>query len=253
MVNRIISKIIQNTPLRWHVANRVTRMEAIQRAIDTLQARRYLEIGVDDGMCFSQIKVTHKIGIDPVAAKPLVVAEQGKPGVLYFALTSDAFFAQESSGALTAGVDVVFVDGLHTYAQTYQDCVNSLKHLNRGGVMLLHDCLPKTEMEATPAANHQDAWRINGPTWDGYWTGDSWKAITALRAFHPDVSACVLDTDQGLGIVFKQPTDVKLDLTREKLETMTFSDLVADKERLLDVRKPVYLLDCLATLRRQRA
>lgn len=253
MLTRILSNILHRTPLRWRVANRVTRMEAIQRAIEILGAQRYLEIGVDEGQCFSQVQAGEKIGVDPVGARPLVVAEIQKPGVRYFELTSDEFFAQEADGTLEGGVDVVFIDGLHTYAQTYQDCVNSLKHLNPGGVIVLHDCLPKTALEATPAASHQDAWRINGPTWDGYWTGDSWKAITALRAFHPDVTACVLDTDQGLGFVFRRAANNRLELTPEKIEAMTFTDLVDNKERLLGVCKPAYLLKCLAELRNERA
>ena len=39
------------SPLRWYIPNKLTRMEVIQRTIDTLGARKYLEIGVFDGRC----------------------------------------------------------------------------------------------------------------------------------------------------------------------------------------------------------
>ena len=54
---------------------------------------------------------------DPVPAAPLVIAEQTKPGVRYFALTSDQFFEKVAPEVLAGGVDVVFIDGLHTYQQ----------------------------------------------------------------------------------------------------------------------------------------
>ena len=229
-------------------------MDAIQRSIDILGAKRYLEIGVDSGSCFSAVNAPEKLGVDPISPKPLVVLELEKPRVSYFAQTSDDFFAQRAPQILTEGVDVVFIDGLHTFAQTYRDCVNAVKYLNAGGVILLHDCLPTSELEATPAESYNAAAALlNGIEWDGHWTGDSWKAIVTLRAMHPDLSACVLNCDKGLGFVYKGPNDSGLALSASAIAGLTYADLVADTRRLLGLRMPAYLLKILARLRHQRA
>jgi len=160
MLRSVVGTIIRRSALRWDIPNKVTRIEVIQQAISRLRCRKYLEIGVRDGECFCSLTVAEKIGVDPVAPQPAVLAEMRKPGVQYFSLTSDDFFQQAATQVLADGVDVVFIDGLHTYEQAYRDCSNALKYLTPGGLILLHDCLPRSEVEAQPARNNEDAMRI---------------------------------------------------------------------------------------------
>ena len=65
VVRSAIGKLVRKTPLLWYFPNRVSRMETLQLVINWLSARRYLEIGVAHGDCFSSIKVKEKIGVDP--------------------------------------------------------------------------------------------------------------------------------------------------------------------------------------------
>jgi Methyltransferase domain len=99
----------------------------IQHAIETLSAGTYLEIGVDQGATFFVVQVARKIGVDPTAPRPNVEAELKRPGAQYFATTSDEFFERHAAEQLPLGVDVVFIDGPHTYDQTYRDVRNVLK------------------------------------------------------------------------------------------------------------------------------
>ena len=207
MIWASLSEIVRKSPLRWHFTNKVTRMEVIQRSIDTLRARRYLEIGVKDGTCFCSLTAPEKIEVDPIAPQPAVALEMQKPGVKYFALTSDEFFTKVAPQVLARGVDVVFIDGLHTFQQAYRDCINSLQYLNPGGLIILHDCLPNSEASAMPAKSYEQAWKINGPNWDGFWMGDVWKAIIVLRTLHADLRACVLNCDFGMGLVYAASSD----------------------------------------------
>src|SRR5450631_2854715 len=109
MSPEFFSKVIRRSPLRWHLPNYVTRVEVIQRVINTLGARRYLEIGVSNGNCFCSIAVPEKIGVDPISPSPAISREIGKPGAHYFAHTSDDFFQQAAPQALAGGVDLVFI------------------------------------------------------------------------------------------------------------------------------------------------
>jgi hypothetical protein len=243
-----LSETVRKSPWRWHFTNKVTRIEVIQRSIKALRARCYLEIGVKDGTCFCSLTAPEKIGVDPIAPQPAVALEMQKPGVKYFALTSDEFFIKVAPQVLARGVDVVFIDGLHTFQQAYRDCINSLQYLNPGGLILLHDCLPNSEAASMPAKSYEEAWKINGPNWDGFWMGDVWKAIVVLRTLHADLRACVLNCDFGLGLVYVARSESALSLSRAEIDEMGYSALAGNTRRLLGLRKPVHLLGILRKL-----
>jgi hypothetical protein len=236
----LVPKFIQQ-PLRWRIPNKVMRWELIQKAIRMLDAKKYLEIGVSDGICFSAVAVQEKIGVDPIPPSQAVLSETSNPGVSYFTLTSDEFFDRVAPQVLKNGVDVVFIDGLHTYSQAYRDCTSALKYLNIGGLILLHDCLPTTELEARVAVNYEDAAKCNdGTNWDGAWLGDVWKAIIRLRT-QQNVQTCTLHCDRGIGLVYKGKNRSRLTYTLQQIDAMSFSDLTKDSKRLLNLRKPFAL------------
>jgi len=243
----LLGSMIRQSPLRWQLSNKVMRMEAIQQSINILGATRYLEIGVDDGTTFCSVTASEKIGVDPISPLPAVAVEIRKPGVRYFALTSDEFFRQVAPRILSGGVDVVFIDGLHTFEQAYRDCLNSLKYLKSGGVIFLHDCLPTSEPEALVAKSYEEASKVNGP--NRFWTGDVWKAILRLRAEQEEIRTCVMHCDQGLGLVYRARNDSGLLCKAVQIDGMTYAELAKDAKRLLGLRKPRHLLAVLKKLR----
>ena len=54
-------------------------------------------------------------------------------------LTSDKFFDEFNKNKF----DIIFLDGLHTYKQTKKDLINALKVLNKNGVIVLDDFIPR--------------------------------------------------------------------------------------------------------------
>lgn len=253
MRNSLPSRAIRRTPLRWLVPNHVWRTEVITSAVNALAAKCYLEIGVDVGVSFAAVSAVRKVGVDPVAAQPLVVEELRKPGASYFPMTSDEFFREAAPQALHGGVDVAFVDGLHTADQAYRDCLNVLSYLAPGGVILVHDCLPNSEAEARVARDYAHAGELNGPGWSGDWTGDVWKAIVMLRARHTDLETFVLHSDFGVGVITRAPNRAPLKLTADEINAMTYADLIRDRRRLLGLRAPHEFFRTLDRLRAERA
>lgn len=247
-----LSALVRQTPLRWHLPNKVSRIEVIQYAIDGIRAARYLEIGVADGTCFCAVRVAERIGVDPIAPAPAVAEQLEAAGSSYVAATSDDFFSQHAPRLLDGGLDVVFIDGLHTYEQSYRDCLNALRYLHPGGVIFMHDCLPASEPEARVAATYEEAGRLNGPSWNGLWTGDGWKAIVALRSLHDDVEACVLDCDHGIGMVWRRPARRALSYSAAQIDALSYQDLTRDPVRLLGLQLPHQLLETIADLRAER-
>ncbi len=194
----------------------MNRIDVIQYIIDSVSAKTYLEIGVRSGESFLPIVCDKKIGVDPDFVN--ITEYENQNGVLLFHTTSDEYFKEYAEK-----FDVAFIDGLHTYEQSFRDVVNCLKWMNDGGFIILHDCNPTSEGVT------------NGKSAD--FTGDVWKTILALR-LDPFLRVCVVDCDFGVGIVSRGLSEKHLDLSMEDIEKMTYSDLEKDRKNLLNLVSP---------------
>jgi len=154
----------------------MTRTDIINIFIRHREYRSYPEIGVDHGLRnFACVQCEFKQGVDPA-----VRAE----GVLQ--MESDACFA-----ACAGMFDVIFIDGLHEDRQVDRDIASSMRHLNPGGVIVLHDCLPPDEWHQRPRQRF-----IPGEPWNG----TVWKSV--LRCFAVSPWKCyVVNCDWGCGVV----------------------------------------------------
>ncbi|MEK7859327.1 MAG: class I SAM-dependent methyltransferase [Elusimicrobiota bacterium] len=213
--------------------------DVIQAVISKTKARTYLEIGVADGTSFFPLKARRKIAVDPrfaiTRAARLKWSFKNPFNAMaeFHESTSDLYFERNPAERF----DVVFIDGLHTYAQSLKDALNALDRLNDDGVILLHDCLPPHRAAAHPSPlTREQAAELNIPGWTGEWCGDVWKTILRLRSGWDNLKVCVLDLDYGLALVARGKPDSLLDLTESDLDKMTYEDLAGDKTRLLNLR-----------------
>jgi hypothetical protein len=131
-------------------------------------------------------------------------------------VTSDEWFKD-----LQEKYDIIFIDGLHTREQCLADILNSLKHLNDNGCILVHDCLPTQEYQTT----HED----NGREW----TGDVWKSIVDIQSKN-DVEVCTIDTDWGIGFITKKESD-KPNIEIEQIE-LDWSAYQSMRNGLLNIK-----------------
>ncbi len=103
-----------------------TRFELINDIISKFKYTSYLEIGVNHDFCtFNKVVCAKKYGVDPFVH-----------GVTH-KMTSDEFFLSNKEK-----FDVIFIDGNHHHDFVYNDIVNSIKSINKNGVIILHDCYP---------------------------------------------------------------------------------------------------------------
>lgn len=167
-----------------------TRTDIINHLIETNEYRKYLEIGINnpDGN-FTHILAEHKIGVDPNPAAQATFVE-----------TSDVFFQKNQEQ-----FDIIFIDGLHKALQVYKDLLYSLDALTINGTIVVHDCLPTTEiMQSVPRQVSE-------------WTGDVWRAFVWFREMHNELKMLVVDTDYGVGVIRRSqrrhPFKAKADLT----------------------------------------
>lgn len=211
------------------------RVELLQRLIDALDARLYLEIGVKRGGTFLRLRARRKIAVDPRPLLPrravlgAVLRDPRNLGNLVVARTSDAFFAAPPRRLVRGRLDVAFVDGLHTYEQSLRDVESCLEWLAPGGVVVLHDCNPADAAAAQAAAVPPLA------AGDG-WSGDVWKTIVHLRSLRRDLEVFVLDADCGLGVVTRGHPAAPLDLAADEIARLGYADFAAGRRELLDLR-----------------
>jgi hypothetical protein len=157
-------KIKYDFPLNFH------RWDLIDYLIKKNNYTDYLEIGCDQNQLFSKIKIKNKVGVDPFSGGNV-------------RKTSDQFFLENNEK-----FDIIFIDGLHEYKQVKKDILNSTDCLNKGGIILVHDCMPDSlGKQAVPRYKMQ-------------WNGDVWKAIVDLRQ-NNDLEIYTCEIDQGIGVI----------------------------------------------------
>ena len=179
------------------------RWDLIDYLIKKYDYKDYLEIGCDKDQLFSKISLKKKIGVDPYSGGNI-------------RKTSDDFFI---SNNMT--FDLVFIDGLHTYAQVKKDILNSIKFLSHNGMVLVHDCLPDTmSKQAVPRYKMQ-------------WNGDVWKAIVDLRQ-DPNLDIFTCEIDQGISVIKKKKNSSVLKLSTE-INKLKFKDFYYNYKEFMRV------------------
>jgi len=181
-----------------------SRFEIIQNIIEFKKYKSYLEIGCDRNQSFSNINIDKRVGIDPV--------EGGT-----HKMTSDEFFYNNSDK-----FDIIFIDGLHQYEQVIKDIKNSLNCLTKNGLILLHDCLPRT------------IWNQVYPRINSDWNGDVWKAIVECRTYENiDTYTCI--ADRGIGVIVPRKNINKLILNKKDFKGLKYKDYYQNHEQYMNL------------------
>lgn len=152
----------------------MVRYQIINELIKRHGYENYLEIGVERGLCITNINAKNKTSVDPDPQYPVT-----------HKMTSDEFFRQNKQV-----FDIVFIDGLHHSDQVDKDIDNSIRFLSTKGSIVLHDCNPIKEVMQ----------RVPRETVD--WNGDVWKSIVRfIDQSCDDYEVFTVDTDHGCTII----------------------------------------------------
>ena len=170
-----------------------SRSEIINKLIAAKKYSSFLEIGCDKNVNFSNVSISRKVGVDPNSGGT-------------HKMTSDEFFKINKEK-----FDLIFIDGLHVTSQVDRDIDNSLKCINKNGLILLHDCLPKK------------IWHQVVPCIYPKWNGDVWKSIVKSRT-RDDINTYTIIADHGIGLIIKEKNKKILNLSKEKLKKLKFKD-----------------------------
>lgn len=173
--------------------------------INQFKPQSYLEIGVNTGACFKNVKCENKKGVDPNSR---AATHQ---------MTSNQFFQQNEET-----FDLIFIDGDHKGEQVEEDIVNAWGCLNKGGLILLHDVNPATEAE-------QAETKISSP-----WRGTVWRAWVGLISKYPKLNTYTTKQDTGLGFLYKSRHKIEVGFIDKET---SFEEFFSNKSELLRLVK----------------
>lgn len=142
----------------------------------SVKCKLYLELGCQFANTVRKIISvnTKVIGVD--------VKRQFNPGDFFFFYeeTTDKFFEHFNEKP-----DVIFIDADHNFESVKKDFINSVKVLNKGGTIFIHDTDPNSAHLLAPQ-----------------YCEDSYKIVDWIRENYPELDVMVLPADEpGLTIV----------------------------------------------------
>ncbi len=188
----------------------LTRYDIINKIIELNSYANYLEIGINNGLCFKKINCSKKTGVDPNSDHAT------------YKMTSDDFFETLKP---EDKFDIIFIDGLHLEMQVDKDIENSIKYLKENGTIILHDCNPPSEYHA------KENIYFGGPI-SGEWNGTVYKSLVKIRSKRNDLTLTTVDTDYGVGILTKEPSET----IKTCSDTWDFFD--ANRKEILNLITP---------------
>lgn len=207
-----------------HAARRVNAL------LRGLGGTRYLEVGVSRGTTFTEIRADTKVAVDPKFRFDTAAASG--PGITYHEITSDDYFVNHAQGVF----DVIFLDGLHRFEQTFRDVCASMRHAHAGTVWLIDDTVPLDIYSTHRNQRQAVRYRKEAGGESGAWHGDIYKVVFAVANFFPNLSyATIEDRGNPQTLLWKMPRadfSPKID----SLEAISRMDWFELQTRMRDLR-----------------
>jgi hypothetical protein len=140
-----------------------------------INAKNYLEIGVEAGVTFNQVSIPSKFAVDP----NLKVKGETLNGT-FWDVTSDEFFFIIDPNLK---FDLVFIDGLHTFEQSLKDLLNSIARLSEIGIIVVDDVYPSDYLASLVAHQICADLKTEFGYADRNWMGDVYRTIAFADNF----------------------------------------------------------------------
>jgi hypothetical protein len=162
----------------------------INHLAKNLSASRYLEIGVRRGATFNAIDIATKVGVDPKFI--FNFADYQSERVSFFETISDSYFVDQ---AASEKFDIIFLDGLHTFEQTFRDFCNALTCSHERTVVIIDDTVPSNVFSSMNDPQKARLARQKAGKIGGAWHGDVYKLIFLIHDFFPGLSYCTITSN----------------------------------------------------------
>ena len=235
---------LENVPVR-RINHSARRVNALAKR---LNAQSYLEIGVQHGRTFFSVDVPTKVAVDPNFR--FDIEENKQPGVSFHSMTSDRWFL--GSKVEPSTFDIIFLDGLHTFEQTFRDFCNSLAISHEKTVWIIDDTCPSDVYSACPSQRVAVATRKKDFQIDsGIWHGDVYKVVFAIHDFFPLFTyRTIASSDNSQTIVWRKPRSSFAPLFNnlEKISRLSYFDFLANASVLQRASEQISIDEAVTAL-----
>jgi hypothetical protein len=208
----------------------ISRPDVLNGLLRLFSHSTYLEIGVNRGETFLQVKANRKVAVDPKFLFSLDDAKTAHGGSEFHEVTSDVYFSEIISPA--EKFQLIYLDGLHTFEQTLRDFVNATHFLADDGIIVIDDVIPSSYQAALP--DQLDAFKVKEFTGDpdNSWMGDTYKLVFFINSFFPAYNLRTISNNHGQAVVWRRPRaiDVFRSYTMAEIVRLEFLDVIKQSE-----------------------
>ena len=235
-----VSSVLQpvGTPVRLR---RLVKLSAM------LSAKNYLEVGVSHGSTFFGVDIPTKDAVDPKFQ--FDVKSKIKAGIQFHEVTSDDFFSKLD---WSIKYDLIYLDGLHTFEQTYRDFCNSLQHIHENSVILIDDTFPNDVFSSIPNQRLCGELRKKfGTPAGGAWHGDVYKTVFAIHDFHPGFNyRTIVGSGNAQTLIWPSKSGWRSPLFKslEEISILSYTDLLESYTLMRPTEEDEALSLCISEL-----
>ena len=192
---------------------------------------RYLEIGVHLGQTFNALNYKYKVGVDPDFLFDYLACQN--ENVKLYQMTSDEFWVSKYE---SEKFDLIFLDGLHTFEQTFRDFCASIQFAHDKTIWLVDDVIPTSFLAAHPNSQFVARCRQLLRSKDTSWMGDVYKVIFAIHDLFPQYSYATFP-EHGQTVIWKEARqDFKPLFTKLKpISEMNYFDFQKNKDSCFNI------------------
>jgi hypothetical protein len=174
-----------------------TASKRLQKLAKINDTKKYLEVGVQQGNTFHSLDFIYQVAVDP----QFEFSEDSRKlsNSIYFEMTSDEFWACEQVGEK---FDLIFLDGLHTFDQTFRDFCASINFSHDQTIWVIDDVLPNSFLASLPDLSLTIIARKFLPFSGTQWMGDCYKVVCAIHDYFPQYRYATFE-EHGQTVVWK--------------------------------------------------
>jgi hypothetical protein len=230
---------------RWPEQHEFTA-NRLNRLAKALGARSYLEIGVEQGWTFDLVKVAERTAVD--LTFDLDMDDYPSETTTFAEMSSDEFFADLPA---SKQFDLIYVDGLHTFEQTYRDLCNCLLHSHLRTAILVDDTLPSDVYSSLRDEEQALAFREATGDDGSAWHGDTYKVVFAVHDFHLGLDyRTIVGAGNPQTLIWRSNAGKRKPLldSMEAISRLTYFDLIDQIEVLRQYPEALTLKACIAAI-----
>jgi hypothetical protein len=178
----------------------------------------------------------------------LTLKSRKKKGTYFFQIKSDEFFKKLDCGEINLQADganekikfdIIFIDGYHTFEQSYRDFKNSLKYSHERTLWLIDDTVPPDIYSSLPNPVISRYKRKLAGLVGGDWMGDVYKTIYAIHDNFPEISYCTLTGGNPQTVLWKTPSNKRRPYfaSQSEINNLTYYDMIQHAKILMPVNE----------------